>query len=464
MDDMKSATENLAEFAVNLQWEDIPENVRENAKLRTLDIVGLCLASTPMDYYRIVLKMALAMGGAPGSTVIGKGIQFPPALAALVNGTAAHGLDFDDTHTRAVVHASSCIIPAALAVAEANRKSGKDFVAAAVAGYETIVRLGAAAPGAFHARGFHASSVAGTFAAALVAGKLLGFQSEKIVDAMGISGSQAAGLLEFLEDGSWVKRVHTGWAAHSGIIAAFLARYGMTGPRTILEGKFGLYRSYVDESMFDAGVLSEGLGVKWETPEICFKPYPACHLMHGCLDCVAAIKREHGIGAEDVKEILCRVPEEVAPIICEPESVKLAPRSDYEGKFSVQFSVAALLVTGRINVDTYEPSRMMDDKILRTAKRVRYESVPDTTYPEFFPGEVIVTLNDGTRYLHKVEVNRGMPGNPMTRSELIEKFCENAGRVLPEDRLDGIIKAVDELDHLTDMGDFLCLLKTENSE
>jgi len=457
---MKSATQNLAEFAVNLQWDDIPKEVRENAKLRVLDIVGLCLGSIPLDYFRIVLKMARAMGGSPDSTVIGEGIKFPPAQAALVNGTAAHGLDFDDTHTRAIVHASSCIVPAALAVAEANHKSGKDFITAAVAGYETIVRLGAAAPGAFHAKGFHATSIAGTFATALVAGKLLDFRSEQIVDAMGISGSQASGLMEFLEDGSWVKRIHAGWAAHSGIIAAELARYGMSGPKTILEGQFGLYRSYVDEEAFDAGVLSEGLSTRWETPEICFKPYPACHLMHACLDGVAFLKREHQISFEDVKEILCRVPKEIVPIVCEPETVKLAPRSDYEGKFSLHFSAAALLVTGKVNVDTYEPAQIHNDQILQTAKRVKYEIASNTTYPKFFPGEVIITLVDGTRFHHKVEVNRGMPGNPMTRSEITAKFRENAGRVLPENRIEAIIKAVDELDHITDVGDFISITRS----
>ena len=455
---MKSATEKLAEFAVNLQWEDIPKEVQENAKLRILDIVGLSLGSIPTDYYRIVLKMAKAMGGSPDSTIVGEGIKFPPALAALVNGTAAHGLDFDDTHTRAIVHASSCVVPTALAVAEAGNKNGKDLITAAVAGYETIVRLGAAAPGAFHARGFHATSIAGTFATALVAGKLLNFTSEQIVNAMGIAGSQASGLLEFLEDGSWVKRIHAGWAAHSGIIAADLAGYGMSGPKTILEGKFGLYRTHVDQEAFDAGVLSDGLGTRWETPEICFKPYPACHLMHACLDCVAELKREHQLSTKDIKEVLCRVPKEVAPIICEPETVKLAPRSEYEGKFSLQFSAAALLVTGKVNVDTYEPAQIGNDEILQMAQRVKYEIAGDTTFPKFFPGEAIITLHNGTRLHHKVEVNRGMPGNPMTRYDIITKFRENAGRVLPESQIEDIIQAVTDLDRITDLGDFVAMV------
>ena len=455
---MKSATEKLAEFAVNLQWEDIPKEVQENAKLRILDIVGLSLGSIPTDYYRIVLKMAKAMGGSPDSTIIGEGIKFPPALAALVNGTAAHGLDFDDTHTRAIVHASACVVPTAMAVAEAGHKNGKDLITAAVAGYETIVRLGAAAPGAFHARGFHATSIAGTFATALVAGKLLNFTSEQIVNAMGIAGSQASGLLEFLEDGSWVKRIHAGWAAHSGIIAADLARYGMSGPKTILEGKFGLYRTHVDQEAFDAGVLSDGLGTRWETPEICFKPYPACHLMHACLDCVAELKREHQLSTKDIKEVLCRVPKEVAPIICEPETVKLAPRSEYEGKFSLQFSAAALLVTGKVNVDTYEPEQIGNDEILQMAQRIKYEIAGDTTFPKFFPGEAIITLHNGTRLHHKVEVNRGMPGNPMTRYDIITKFRENAGRVLPESRIEDIIQAVTDLDRITDLGDFVAMV------
>ena len=455
---MKSATEKLAEFAVNLQWEDIPKEVQENAKLRILDIVGLSLGSIPTDYYRIVLKMAKAMGGSPDSTIVGEGIKFPPALAALVNGTAAHGLDFDDTHTRAIVHASACVVPTAMAVAEAGHKNGKDLITAAVAGYETIVRLGAAAPGAFHARGFHATSIAGTFATALVAGKLLNFTSEQIVNAMGIAGSQASGLLEFLEDGSWVKRIHAGWAAHSGIIAADLAGYGMSGPKTILEGKFGLYRTHVDHEAFDAGVLSDGLGSRWETPEICFKPYPACHLMHACLDCVAELKREHQLSTEDIKEVLCRVPQEIAPIICEPETVKLAPRSEYEGKFSLQFSAAALLVTGKVNVDTYEPAQIGNDEILQMAQRVKYEIAGDTTFPKFFPGEAIITLHNGTRLHHKVEVNRGMPGNPMTRYDIITKFRENAGRVLPESQIEDIIQAVTDLDRITDLGDFVAMV------
>lgn len=455
---MKTGAESLSEFVRSLRWDDIPEEVRENVKQRILDVIGLSLASSPMDFYQTVLNTATEMGGSPTSTVIGQKVKLPPPLAALVNGTAAHGLDFDDTHTQAIVHASACIVPAALAAAEAGRKSGRDLITAAVAGYETILRLGAAAPGRFHARGFHATSITGTFAAALVSGKLLDLNGGQIVNAMGIAGSQASGILEFLEDGSWVKRIHPGWAAHSGIIAAELARWGMTGPKTILEGRFGLYRTHVGEGGFDAGVLSDGLGSRWETLNICFKPYPACHFTHAFLDCVAALQRDHQVSADDVSEILCRVPEGIVPFVCEPVSAKLAPRSDYEGKFSLQFSVAALLITGKVNVDTYEPAGISNDRILELAKRVRYEIDPDTTFPKFYPGEVILVMRDGKRLGYKVAFNRGGPGNPMTSPEIMDKFRDNARRVLTGNRIETVIEAVMKLDHTSDVRDFTSLL------
>lgn len=452
---MKTVAETLAEFTEELCWEDIPLEVRENVKLRILDTIGLCLASYPMSFQEAVLGMAKAMGGPGVCTVVGKGSKLTPSFAALVNGTASHALDFDDTHPRAVVHASACIIPTALAMAEANHRSGRDLITAAIAGYETMIRLGAAAAGKFHARGFHATSVAGTFAAGLVAGKLLGLDRLQAVNTLGIAGSQAAGILEFLEDGSWVKQLHPGWAAHSGIIAAELAKRGMKGPKTVLEGRFGLYKTHVGNEDWDAGSLTDGLGTKWETLDICFKPYPACHFIHACLDCVAIIRRDHYINLAEVDQVTCSVPEGIVPFVCEPVEAKLVPRTGYEGKFSLQFSVAAMLVEGKVNLSTYLPEKIQNQRILEMARRVRYEIAHNANFPKYFPGGIVLKTRDGRCLEHHIEINRGGPGNPMEPDEIKEKFRDNAILTCNPDRIKAIVEAIEELDYMNDAGKLL---------
>lgn len=237
--------ERLASFAAGLTFDAVPAAVVESVRLRVLDVLGIALAASREGWAPSVLATVEAATGRGDSTVIGSKLTTAAPFAILANGTLAHGLDFDDTHARSITHASAVIVPTVLALGEAHGLDGRRVVTAAVAGYEAIARLGMAAPGAFHARGWHATGVCGTLAAALVAGRCLGLDAGRLVAALGVAGSFASGLLEFLEDGSWVKRLHPGWAGHAGAMAAALARGGFTGPATVLEGRFGLYRSFV---------------------------------------------------------------------------------------------------------------------------------------------------------------------------------------------------------------------------
>jgi len=297
--------ERLAEFAAGLEFDDLPADVVASVRLRALDILGIALASSTSELAPSVLG-ALQGWGSGACSVVGSSLTASPPLAALANGALAHGLDFDDTHAVSITHASAVVLPTVLALGEAGGHDGRALVTTAVAGYEAMTRLGMAAPGEFHARGWHATAVCGTFAAALAAGRLERLDRARLTAALGIAGSFASGVIEHLEDGSWVKRVHPGWAAHSGVVAAGLARGGFSGPATILEGRFGFYRTFLrsepDRTPFDT------LGKEWETLRIGFKPYPCCHYNHAYLDCALALRREHRIEPDSIEGIECRVP------------------------------------------------------------------------------------------------------------------------------------------------------------
>lgn len=448
--------ERLADFTVSLRFDALPADVVASTRLRTLDVLGLALAASTYDFAPPVI--AAVEGGAGPCTIIGTRKTAVPAGAALANGTLAHGLDFDDTHAASITHASAVVIPTALAVAENAGISGRDVITAAVAGYEAIARLGMAAPGAFHARGWHATSACGAFAAALTAGKLLGLDAARLTHALGLAGSFASGLMEFLADGSTVKRVHAGWAAHAGVFAATLAAGGVTGPASVLEGRFGFYRTFVDAAPLAAAF--DTLGRQWETPRIGYKPYPCCHLAHAYIDCALRLRHEQLVEVDAIAAIECRVPAGEVPIICEPRAVKLRPRSTYEAQFSLPYAVAAALIDGRVGLDTFTPSRLADEPLLALAARVQHVVDPASTFPDGFPGWVRVRLADGRVVEAREPDGRGGPARPLPESAIVEKFRDNAGRALPEARRDELERAVLSLDGAPDVRKVVALART----
>lgn len=405
-------------------------------ELRVLDILGIALAAAGQDFAPSVLGLVEAWGSGE-CTVIGTKLRASVPMAILANGSLAHGLDYDDTHTAAICHASAVVVPTALALGESLGLDGLTVLTAMVAGYETITRLGMAAPGEFHARGWHATAVCGTFAAALVAGKCLGVSRAQLTAALGVAGSLASGVLEYLEDGSWVKRLHPGWAGHSGALAAGLARGGFTGPATILEGRFGLYRTFLG-SVADPGRITADLGRRWETLRVAFKPYPCCHYNHAYMDCAVRLKREHGLTPELIREVECLVPAGEVPIVCEPFEFKRRPRTPYDAQFSLPYSVAAALVEEEVGVETYAPERIRDERLLALAARVRYTIDPGSRFPLTFPGRLRIRLADGRVLEAEEPFNRGSAENPLGPEEVVAKFRRNAGRVLPPSRLSAL--------------------------
>src|SRR2546426_2725171 len=241
---MPSAARRLARFVIGLRLDDVPSSVVTKAALLALDTLGCALASTRYDFGRAAVQTAERLGGPQESTLVGSKVRVAAANAVLANATLAHGLDFDDTREDAIVHTGSVAVTTSLAVGEARGASGRAALEALIAGVEVMCRVGLAVPGALHARHFHPTAIAGGFGAAAAAGKLSRLSEAQLAHAFGLVGSQASGIIEYLADGSWTKRMHPGWAAHPGGGARRPARGGFTGPATVLEGEHGLYAAF----------------------------------------------------------------------------------------------------------------------------------------------------------------------------------------------------------------------------
>ena len=416
-----SASRDLARWSLGLRLGDIPADVRRTASRHVVDALGCGLCALRLGEAEPALRVAAGLGGPPEATLLGGGRLGAPN-AALANGALMHALDFDDTHADALVHMTVAVLPAALAAAEERGASGAGLLTALVMGFEVVTRLGAAIRHGFHARGFHATSVCGTFASALAAARLYGLGEDAAVDAMGIAGSFAAGSLEFLSDGSSTKQLHPGWAAHAGLVAARLAAAGASGPETILEGSSGLYHAYAGQAV-QPELLVRGLGEAWETTRTTIKPYPACQLSHASLDALRDVRAP----AAEVASVHFRTPEEAAAIVCQPEPAKLHPRTPYDARFSLQWCAAALLVDGELGTESFAPGRIERPEVLELARRVGYEAYDPGVAAAAAGGHVEVRLRDGSLRTGDVASSRGGPENPLSDEQLLAKFRLNAG-------------------------------------
>jgi len=412
----------MAEFVAGLRFDDLPPDVIAAARRHMLDSVGVALAASALGAGAPVIEMTRSWAGAREASVIGYDFGAPAPWAALANGTLTHALDFDDTHVESVVHPSAFVVPAAMAVGEEIGASGRDIVTAAVAGYEVATRIGAAAPGRFHVRGQHTTGLCGTFGAAAVAGRLWGLTPDEIAQAFGIAGSQSSGLFAYLSDGSETKRLHAGWAAHGGIVAADLARRGFTGPSTIFEGPHGLFDAFLAGEEPDRARLVRGLGTEWETTRIAIKPYPACHFVHAFMD--AGI--EAGVKWADIEEIVCSIAPPAIGIVAEPRAPRLHPATTYQAQFSLPFAVASAIVGGRDALEYFGEDARADRRVLTLAERVHHE--PDTTlpFPKTYGGRLRVNTRGGRTIEVEELVNRGHPDRPLSDEELAAKFLKNA--------------------------------------
>jgi 2-methylcitrate dehydratase PrpD len=453
-----TVSQRLAAFASEFALERAPPAAIEAAKLCVLDSIGIAFASNSFDFAQRAAAGVTAVAGRGDHVVIGRHERLPLRDAALLNGVLIHGLDYDDTHPGSVVHASASALPAVLAEGRRHHASGASALAAYLLAVEADARIGLHAGGWWQKAGFHPTGVVGVFGAALAAGYLQRQDARAMTFGLGVALSMASGSMEFLEDGSWTKRLHPGWAAASGIMAANLATHGFESPVKAFEGRFGLYNTYLGGRMpAVAGDLLAGLGTQWEMLNVAIKPYPVCHFNHACGDAALALQAEYGFAAADVVAIKARIHRNQMPVVCEPVAAKRRPQSEYDAKFSLPYFVATCLVRGRFGLAELEPASLTDPEILSLCARVDCEHDEGSAFPDYFSGQIEIWLKDGRRLERRERVNRGAAGRPLSRADIEAKFFANAQLVVSRTQAEAVLQAVSALDRAADL-DALCEL------
>ena len=413
--------EEIGTFAAATTASALPAATRATISRLIYDVAGLCVAARKTDYVAAARASAASSGNA---TAIGHVGGFGPYDAALINGTAAHGEDYDDTFEGGPVHAGAVVVSAVLAAAEHRGLSGDAVVAGIATGVEIMCRMSLVAPQATHKACFHPTAIFGAPAAAVGVATALGLPQKKIAQAIGIAGSLASGIIEYLADGSSTKRLHAGSAAQSGIRAALLAANGFTGPATVLEGRHGFYRAFAPSRAPDFAPLVDALGSRWILETVAFKPYACGTMTQPFIDCAIELARAN-IRAEDIVSMVCEVGEGTVHRLWEPLQQKQAVPNGYAAKFSTPYCIAVGFLDGKAGFEQFTDERVMDPAVRALAATVSYVIDPHNDYPQNFSGHIRATLRGGSvREVRKPHM-RGGAHEPLSDDEIRSKFRDN---------------------------------------
>ncbi|MRK00153.1 MmgE/PrpD family protein [Aeromicrobium sp. S22] len=423
----------------------VPDEVLGSARLHLLDALGVGALGARRGPLKGFSRLAGGVHAGGRSSVLGVTGTAPAPVAALVNGSYIHSLEFDDTHVASVMHGSATLAPAALAVAQETGADGAAMLSAYAIAWEILIRMGQASPGTLQARGFQTTSTAGPFAAALVSSLLHGDEPDLAVNALGIAGSQPGGTFAFLEEGSTVKAGQPAWAAHSGLWAAELARAGMTGPSRVLEGERGFFQLYADDPGAPDRLRDEltTLGDRWHLTDAAFKLIPCCHFIHPFVEALGLVL-DAGIEAGEIAGIHCHVPRGAVPVIAEPWADRQTPRTPHDARWSLPYVLAGRAVDGRVDLDLFDTP--VGGERLDLSTRISYEVWEDSGFPARFPARIEVTLTDGRVVESSVDDVIGGAGRPVDAAAVLAKARANLlGAGLGEDRAERLVhELIDE--------------------
>jgi 2-methylcitrate dehydratase PrpD len=414
----------LARAVARSRAAPLPADMRETCERLLVDVAGLCVAARNAAWVRSAIAAWDASGDA---TAIGHARALDPAGAAFVNGTAAHGEDYDDTFEGGPVHAGAVVVPALLAAVEDRGIDGAELLHGLAVGLEVTCRASLIAPKRIHKAGFHPTAVLGAMGAAAGVAAALRMDEAAFASAQGIAGSFASGIIEYLAEGASTKRLHPGWAAQSGLRAVSLARAGFDGPRTVWEGEHGLLHGFARTTDGDWGKLLDGFGERWVSAGIAFKPYACGTMIHPYIDCARRLAARGGFAPERVASIECETAEGIVHRLWEPLAAKRSPPNGYAAKFSVPHCVAYALVHGTVGLEAFDDAAR-DPRVAALAAKVGYVVDPANPYPDEYTGHVRLRLDDARVLEERQPHLRGGRREPLTRPDIEEKFRANCAR------------------------------------
>jgi 2-methylcitrate dehydratase PrpD len=452
------ATQRLAEFGSSLTFEQIPREVVDKVKLCILDNLGCSIFGASLASVRRLTAIAKAEGCGAKAVVFGTPLRTSAALAALVNGTSAHAFQLDEIHIESTLHPGSLALPAAFALAESvEEQSGRDLITALVAGYEVGIRAGLAAKGGMFKSGFHNQGTTGVFVAAAAAARMLGLNVQQTCQALGIAGSQAAGLMA-VQDGAMTKSFHSGRAAQSGVYAAQLAQSGYTGIPDVLDGAYGTFFSaFLDE--WSPQALTDGMASRWDTLRVGFKPAPASNGSITAMSAIEQLMRQHRLKAPDIATITAYVSDNTLHHCGWPyEGDRI--QSVLSAQMNLRYGIAVMALEGQAGVEQFDDRKIRDPDILQFIARIGVEHEPR------FEGQngryrvacrLVVRDQDGQGYESEVLYRKGSPEDPMTEEDLLDKFRKLAS-ALGDRQRDEIVRVVSGLDRVEDLSALSTLL------
>ena len=446
-------TKIVSEFAVGLEFNDLPTEVTDKAKLLLLDYIGYALAGSQDNPSKIVTRMLIEKGGKKESTIIAHNGKYPCFNAALANGVMGHCCEMDDTHRKTMMHPGDSILPAALAIAEMKHSNGKELLSAIIAAYEITLRI-AEAIIISHYEKWHPTGTINTFGAAVAAGKLLYLDTAQTINALGLAGTQAAGMWTFLPEMAMSKDLNPGKAAMNGVLAALLASRGFTGGTQVLEAEKGFFRVYSQENI-DLEKIVSTLGKNFKIMEVAHKPYSACRYIHSAIDATLKIVKEHEVYPDGIKEInVC------LPSVPYEKLGKIQASGHYAARFNVPFQVAITII-GREkaldevlrNPSEYSERKLRSKEVLTLMKKVRVNLAPtlDRDFPESWPAIVSIKKCGGEISTQRVDFPKGEPENPISRKDLTRKFKILASLALSEEQVEALLSKLTKIDESSDV-------------
>ena len=443
----------IADFTLNLKYEDIPKEVVDYARLLMIDSFGCALAALHQPHAKQVFSVLSQKPAVEQATLWGSTKKVEMDDAVLYNGSLIHGLDYDDTNAYGIVHPSSSVVTAGITVGEALGKSGKEIMTAIIAGYEVLLRIAGFTRGRLHDRGFHPTGCCNAFSSACIAGKLMGVTHDQLCNALGMCGSQAAAILEFLRDGSDIKKLHPGWGVHCALYDLEFAKAGYTGPVEVLEGKQGYMLAHIG-TMEGIEEYFNDFGERWWTTEVAFKFYPVCHWLHGFNDILFKLEAENGFDGKDIEQLECIIDERVNRVgYATPD--KLRPATEYHQRFSLFYTMAMAAYKGRLGPKEINIKHMEDPGLLEMIDRIKITVDPDADVPGHFPAQLRVTLKDGRTFYGSQPYEVGCKENPASREHVLRKYYNNTIEVIGKECADRIVDDVDHIENLINIQDMI---------